>query len=287
MKIIPLSIVALLSSVTVLFAQAPASRGVVVEHTYYSLSYSEPDEQAEWVYYHLTPELLAGTAKRTDDFRPDPKVASGSATLDDYRGSGYDRGHLCPAASMSRSHEAISESFFMSNMSPQAPSFNRGMWKKLEEAVRSTASADSVVYVVCGPILSEPMGTIGANKVSVPNSYYKVLYSPKRSAMIGFVMPNKKLAGAISDYVVSVDRVEELTGIDFFAGAEPKVEKLESVSNYAVWSFAESKPLPKAPTASQSANSQQCKGITASGTRCKNSTKNSNGYCHLHQKQVK
>ena len=287
MKRIYFSVVALLSFATTLFAQAPASSGEVVYHTHYSLAYNELHEQAEWVYYHLTPQLLAGTAKRTNDFRADAKVATHSATLDDYRGSGYDRGHLCPAASMSRSREAISESFFMSNMSPQTPSFNRGMWKRLEEAVRATASADSIVYVVCGPILSNPKGAIGANKVTVPSSYYKVLYSPKRGAMIGFIMPNKKLNGSISDYVVTVDRVEELTGIDLFAGAAPQVENLESASDFDQWSFLEAKPLPKVPTTSQSTNSHKCKGHTASGASCKNKTKNHNGYCHLHQKQAK
>nr|WP_321289380.1 DNA/RNA non-specific endonuclease [uncultured Sunxiuqinia sp.] len=90
----------------------PKSIGEVVDHTYYSIAYSENDEQAYWVYYHLTPELINGTQKRTDDFREDPLVSTGSATLADYKGSGYDRGHLCPAADMALNHTSMSESFF-------------------------------------------------------------------------------------------------------------------------------------------------------------------------------
>ena len=99
----------------------------VVKHTAFWLSYSEPHEQAEWVYYILTPERVSGTEKRKNNFRADPAVLTGSATLADYKGSGYDRGHLCPAADNTHTKEAMSESFFMSNMSPQEPGFNRGV----------------------------------------------------------------------------------------------------------------------------------------------------------------
>ena len=114
----------------------PKSGGEVVVHTYFTLSYSEPNEQAEWVFFKLTPELVNGSQERTDDYREDPSVSTGSAKLDDYKYSGYDRGHLCPAGSMTQNKTAMSETFYLSNMSPQTAGFNRGVWSRFEAQVR-------------------------------------------------------------------------------------------------------------------------------------------------------
>lgn len=111
------------------------------------LKYSEEHEQAEWVAYQITDDEVAGTIDRTDNFRSDPCIATESAALADYRGSGYDRGHLAPAADMAWSEEVMRDSFFLSNMSPQTPGFNRGIWKRLEEQVREWAVANEEVTV--------------------------------------------------------------------------------------------------------------------------------------------
>src|SRR5690606_30581000 len=134
-------------------------------------------EQAEWVYYLLAPSMIQGAFDRTDDFRPDPAVSTGSAELHDYVGSGFDRGHLAPAADMKVSHTAMSESFYLSNMSPQAPSFNRGGWKKLESLIRNWVLAEGQMFVVTGSIFRDNLGVIGRNQVTVPSYYYKVVYS--------------------------------------------------------------------------------------------------------------
>ncbi len=213
----------------------PRANGQIVRHNYYSLSYIEEHEQAEWVYYSLVPAMMSGVAKRRDDFRADPKVKSGSAELSDYRGSGYDRGHICPAADMSFSTTAMSESFFLSNMSPQHPSFNRGRWKSLEEAVRGWAFKTDTLYVVSGPIFSDNIETIGKG-VTVPGYYYKAIYSPRKGQMIGFVMPNRKISEPLSDFVCSVDWVEELTGLDLFHQLPDSIERrLESETNITHW----------------------------------------------------
>ena len=117
-----------------LLAQTPdllpiSTTGEIVKHKYYTLSYSEKNEQAEWVFYLLTKANSVGAVERGNNFRPDPSVPTGSASLLDYRNSGYDKGHLCPAADMSFNAQAMSETFYLSNMSPQVPSFNRGIWK--------------------------------------------------------------------------------------------------------------------------------------------------------------
>ena len=213
----------------------PKSSGEIVKHTYYTLAYSEADEQAFWVFYHLTPESINGNQSRTDDFRADPAVSTGSAVLADYSGSGYDRGHLCPAADMSLNKTSMSESFFLSNMSPQAPSFNRGIWSTLEDKVRAWALKHDGLYVVTGPVLSNKLGKIGVDEVTIPESYYKVIYD-ETNGMIGFVLPNEGSKKPLSDFVISVDSVETLTGIDFFPGLDDSLEnKLEKEVSPTKW----------------------------------------------------
>ena len=207
----------------------------IVRHKYYVLGYSEEHEQAVWVYYTPCIGKGNGKASRTNDFREDPVVETGSADPIDYKRSGYDRGHLCPAGDMTLSQEAMSETFFMSNMSPQVPSFNRGIWKKLEEQVRIWGARE-VIWVVTGPVFKDVKGEIGVNKVTVPGYYYKVVYSPSRKEMIGFIMPNAQSKKSIVDYVVSVDSVEVFTGLDFFPQLPDALEDcLEAASNIKRW----------------------------------------------------
>ena len=272
-----------------------STTSTVINHNYYSVSYSEKYEQAEWVAYKLTSAMIAGYAERKNNFKEDPLVTTRSATLADYKGSGYDRGHLCPAADMKISQEAMNESFYMSNMSPQDPSFNRGIWKSLEEKVRSWAATEGEVYVVTGGVLTSVNKTIGANQVGVPQEYYKIVYdySGSNSKMIGFVLPNKKGEKQLSEYVVPVNRIETITGIDFFPQLSDELEEaLESHSNYSSW-VSSTAPAPvykpsQSSSTTKSSSSAQCKGIsTSAGVRCRNKTKNSNGYCHHHQGQFR
>ena len=219
------------------FAQnyIPTSAGEIVRHHYYTLSYSEDNEQAAWVCYKLTPEMVNGTYERKNDFRSDKMVATGSAELSDYVGSGYDKGHLAPANDMKVSALAMSESFFLSNTSPQTPSFNRGgLWRKLENKVNSWGK--DTVIVVTGPIFKDNIGTVGSNKVTVPGYFYKVIYAPSKQAMIGFVLPQVKVDKELKDCVVKVDRIEEETGIDFFPQLEDLLEdQLEGTVCLAEW----------------------------------------------------
>lgn len=213
----------------------PQGDGEIVRHRCYVLGYSEEHEQALWVYY--TPSLGKGKGKssRTNDFREDPAVETGSAKPADYQRSGYDRGHLCPAGDMTSSQEVMSETFFMSNMSPQEPGFNRGIWKKLEEQVRIWGTREKI-WVVTGPVFKDSKGEIGLNKVTVPGYYYKVVYSPSRREMIGFILPNAQSKKSIVDYVVSVDSVEVFTGLDFFPQLPDALEDcLEAASDIKRW----------------------------------------------------
>jgi len=213
----------------------------IINHYAYSLCYSEPHEQAAWVAYTLTKDRVYGTAKRTDNFRPDPKVKTGSASLTDYKGSGYDRGHLAPAADMKWSATAMSESFYMSNMSPQTPGFNRGIWKRVEQIVRDWAVENEEIHVVTGPVLKGQFKSIGPNKVSVPEYYYKVILDNKEPEIkgIGLILANTSSDRPIQSYAVTIDRVESVTGIDFFVGLPDDIEEqVESNLDLSRWSFS-------------------------------------------------
>jgi endonuclease G len=213
----------------------PVSKGEIIRHTYYALSYSEENEQAAWVYYQLSSEINNGNQSRTDDFRVDPSVSTGSASLSDYKGSGYDRGHLCPAADMTQNKTSMSETFFLSNMSPQLAGFNRGIWSAVEDQVRKWALEYKNIYVVTGPIFKDNIGTIGEDAVTVPGFYYKVIFDGK-DKMIGLILPNASSSKSIDQFVVTVDQIEKKTGIDFFPGLNDQLEnKLEAASDWNSW----------------------------------------------------
>ena len=217
----------------------PGKYDTLINRPGYALGYIEYHEQAAFVIYKLTArEALTKEALRTNRFRSDPEIPTGSATTADYRRSGYDRGHLAPAADMAFSVQTMVDSFFMSNMSPQKPAFNRGIWKRLEEQVRQIAIREKAIYVVTGPILPKKKTvTIGANQVTVPTHYYKVIFdlTPPRK-MIGFILPNEGSDCPLEDFAVTVDVVEKATGLDFFSALPKAVqERLECTISVSAW----------------------------------------------------
>ena len=217
-------------------------------HTYagYTLCYRESYEQSEWVAYSLTrSQLEHKVTGRTNDFRADTLISTGSAKPADYKGSGFDRGHLAPAADMAWSLKSAHDSFLMSNMSPQTPSFNRVIWKHLEEAVRNWAQQYGTIYVVTGPVLEKESNEYqlsGESEVAVPEYFYKALlvfipvYAESNSATgeieayrvqcAAFIVPNKGSGKDIYKFICSVDLAEERTGLDFFANLPDEVENL-------------------------------------------------------------
>ncbi len=212
----------------------------IIKHTAYTLCYNEKHEQATWVAYRLTDEMCNNNGEeRSNNFRVDPLVKTYSATPDDYKKSGYDRGHLCPAGDMGWSELTMSESFFMSNMSPQVPTFNRGIWKYLEADVREWAKKNYELFIVTAGVLEDSLPTIGfANKISIPKYYYKIVldYRLPEYKAIGFVMPNKGSKKSVFNYAVTIDSIERLTGIDFFYALPDSIENyLESHIDTLLW----------------------------------------------------
>lgn len=209
---------------------------MIILHAGFTLSYNEKHEQASWVAYELTREELEESVTRTDNFLPDPNIKTGSAENTDYKGSGFDRGHLAPAADMKWSVDAMKASFYYSNMSPQAPAFNRGIWKKAEETVRHWADIYEGLYVVTGPVLHDNLKAIGKNKVSVPASYYKIVLDKNKTKALAFLMPNEGSKQPLYHFCVSVDSIERLTGIDFYPSLNDSLEqKLESSVDFNAW----------------------------------------------------
>ena len=212
----------------------------IIKHSGFTLSYNENYEQASWVAYELTADELIKRVKRSDYYKEDSKVSTGSALPSDYTKSGYDKGHLAPAADLSWSEASMSESFFMSNMSPQKPGFNRGIWKKLEGYVRQWAFDNGAIYVVTGGVLNDIDKYIGKSNVGVPKYYYKVIldFTGPEKKGIGFILPNQSSSKKLQLYAVSIDKVETLTGIDFFHSLPDNEENLlESQFNINQWKF--------------------------------------------------
>lgn len=226
------------------FVIPTSTTGQIVKHQYYTMSYSEEHEQPEWVAYEITRDQFQGKGiKRTDDFRSDPKVKTKSATKGDYRGSGYDRGHLVPAADMAFNEQAMSETFYMSNMSPQKRNFNGGIWRELEETTRDWAKKYKHLYVVSGPVLSRrKLDKVGRNEVTVPSAYFKVLLDNTEPELkgIGFILENEVSDKHLAEYAVTIDEVESLTGLDFFPNLSTEKEKeLEASVEPGRWKFSE------------------------------------------------
>ena len=217
-----------------------SSTGEIVNHLHYSLSYQETYEQAEWVVYTLHKEHLTYDDRERPDFIEDPYVRTKSADWRNYRGSGYDRGHLCPAGDRRFSELAYNETFYTSNISPQDREFNAGIWNELEKLVRYWASRYGTVYVATAGVLQPGLSSIGEEDVAVPEYYYKIVARENTGEreVLCFLIPNKPSEASLKDFLIPVDRLEELTGLDYFeALPDGKEESLEREIKVEAWKF--------------------------------------------------
>lgn len=215
-----------------------STTGAIVTHNSYTLSYSEKHEQAEWVAYELKKSNLSNNSFERPYFNEDKSVTTRSADWRNYKKSGYDRGHLCPAGDRKYSYEAYSETFLTSNISPQDREFNAGIWNRLEQKIRFWADKYDGVYVVTGGVLKGNMNTIGDENVSVPNEFYKIVVdiTDGKHKAIAFLIPNKPSSKSFYEYVVSIDEIEAKTGIDFFPNLPDSIEdKMERMIDLKAW----------------------------------------------------
>lgn len=207
----------------------------------YTTSYNREHKIPNWVAWELTPEKLIERESRTDKFLPDPDLPESQAvTTDDYKRSGMDRGHMCPAGDNRWHWKAMQESFYMTNICPQNHNLNRGDWKELEDACREWAKKEGKIYIVCGPVLyRQKHRAIGRkHKVTVPEAFFKVILCTNSNPpkAIGFIFKNLSGNHPLKNYVNSVDEVERITGIDFFPALPDDVEKkVEATCNLNLW----------------------------------------------------
>ena len=251
------SIVGLLAALTLLYScsqqqtltppsvatpslQLPATQkgDQIIRRSGYTVSFSSTFIQPRWSAYTLRGYQLEGAGvPRADQFVPDPLAQPYSATNEDYNASGYDRGHLAPAEDMSWSAQSMEESFYYSNISPQVPAFNRGVWKRLEELVRYWATVYDSVYVVTGPVLQPGLPVIGPHRVAVPQQFYKavLVYNNKGRQAVGFVLNNEASTATLKSFAVPVVAVEQLTGLQFFAALPANAAGVKQTFNERDW----------------------------------------------------
>lgn len=216
----------------IVFSQYQPAGNNIINHNGYSLDYNFIHKQANWVYYTLTSSDLEKVAKRKNKFKENPKINLNQATLKDYKKSGYDRGHLCPSADRISNQEYNNQTFYLSNMSPQKPQFNRDIWKNIEIEVRKNTWQSDTLFIVTGGILTENLPIIGSG-VSVPEWFYKIIFVKDKAKMIAYLIRNDRSKANTSSFIITVDKIEQITGIDFFHQLPDELEnKLESQIYY-------------------------------------------------------
>ena len=227
-----------------LLRPAPMKKGTpekILRRKGYITSYNRYTKQPNWVAWELNAEKLIERESRTDKFLPGPDLPPNVAvTTDDYKRSGWDRGHMCPAGDNRWHWKAMQESFYMTNICPQHHNLNRGDWKELEEACRAWAQCEESIYIVCGPVFyNQKHQTIGSDHlITVPEAFFKVVLCPTsaRPKAIGFIFKNTAGNHRLDKYVNSVDEVERITGIDFFPALPDNVERtVETQCNPQQW----------------------------------------------------
>lgn len=202
-------------------------QGQVIHRIGYTLAYDAKTRTPQWVAWELTKKETQGTVERSNDFQPDPDVKGAKVVTKDYSHSGYDRGHMAPAADMKWSKKAMMESFYMSNICPQDHNLNTSDWSELENKSRQWARRYGKVYIVCGPIYNGKRNEyIGDHRVKVPDAFFKVVLinEKKKQCAMGFYFENEAGERKLQEYLVPVDRLEQLTGMDFFSALPDNLE---------------------------------------------------------------
>lgn len=212
----------------------------IIRHKHFFLSYSEEHEQAEWAAYYLTGSKQQHSLSRPY-FSQDPLVDTDSAHWKNYKDSGFDKGHLVPAADMKFSEEAYNETFYTSNVAPQNRAFNAGVWNRLEQKIRYWADKYTALFIVTGSILHDSLVTIGEEEVSVPDYFFKIVVRVQNEGlvMIPFLVPNKESDLPLYSFATTIDEIEQITQIDFNQKLSEKIdEKIEKELSYKEWSFS-------------------------------------------------
>lgn len=207
---------------------AISSSDSIIIYQGFVVSYDSEHLIPKWVAYELTSEEVDGTVSRSGSFGMDLNYKGRQAMREDYSYSGWDKGHMAPAADMKWSQEAMWESFYLTNICPQNHELNGGDWLALEKKAREVAKRYGKVYVICGPIIGDnKYGTIGANKVTVPDKFFKSFLIETDGAFhaIAFILDNEGFHRRLSSYALTVNQLEDISGIDLFVNLPDLIEE--------------------------------------------------------------
>lgn len=212
----------------------------IIEYEGFTISYNSQRRIPNWVFYELTEEETNGPySRKGKDFQQDPNAQVLQSDAYDFRGSGWSRGHMAPAADFKWNDKAMWETFYYTNICPQDRELNNRYWNTLENKVRSWANQFGRVYVVTGPVIGKNIyGTIGSHNVTVPDAFFKAILAPTANGWtsIAFVMENTPDQRFFKDCATTVNVVEKLTGFDFFSSLDDAIEEsIEDLLDYSIW----------------------------------------------------
>ena len=211
---------------------------IILHRKSYVASYNPELKIPNWVAWHLTANHADGDVKRFNGYLEDEDVPTPRATPEDYKGSGWSHGHMCPAGDNKWDRKAMRETFLLTNMCPQDRSLNSGLWNRIEMDCRKWAKKYGDVYIVCGPVLlNREHETIGEHNVVVPEAFFKVILCLQgKPKAIGFVVRNNEGKKKRDQFINTVDDVERITGIDFFPALPDDIEsEVEAYANLDDW----------------------------------------------------
>lgn len=204
------------------------TKGQLLIRKDYVTSYNEETKTPFWVQWHLTRERASGTLKRPDyAFHEDNEVPRPRADIYDYRASGYDRGHMCPAGDNKHDAESMYDSFLLTNVCPQDRRLNSGLWNDIEMQCRVWAKKYGSLHIVTGPIyIQTEHRTIGKNRIVVPEAFFKAIIclepTPKG---IAFVCRNTDGKRKKDLYVNTIEDIERITGFTLFPNLDTKTSR--------------------------------------------------------------
>lgn len=220
------------------FASSHTCNDTILSHSYYKTCFSKNKKLARWVSYTLNEEMFRGNANRENEFFIDPLIPKYSLKPEHYYRSGFDRGHLVPAADMKITDISMRESFFMTNVAAQSPSFNRGVWKRAENLIRGLTSPNKNYEVISGLIFDFRKKTPSTSHLNIAKAFYKIIFYHNKDEIkvLAFLIPHKKSQEDLRAFLVPVDTIEALTNIDFFQDLPDSIEdQIESKSRPHLW----------------------------------------------------
>lgn len=222
----------------------PVQEKILLCNSFDTVYFNTKTRCPDWVKWKITVDKITQKNKFSRDnfpFTADTCIPNMyRITTSEYNNSGYDRGHICPAADNTFSKQAMKDCMLMTNICPQTPELNRGSWKILEDKCRDWAIKYDVIYIVAGPIFEDSIKCIGKNKkIQVPDKFFKVIMTKKlgQERALGFIFKNDKNQNDknIFSRAVSVDSVEKLTGFDFFDWLPDSLENRIEKKSYVEW----------------------------------------------------